>query len=111
MGGGGVCSFFFLMIRRPPRSTLLPYTTLFRSQTAPDGARDQQIALDLTPFPDHELECRSFGVEIFRVGAPEAIGIVAIEDTETLWGFAVAADRLFDHLSKQFSGAIRLSPP
>src|SRR5258708_30419612 len=26
--------FFFLMIRRPPRSTLFPYTTLFRS---PDG--------------------------------------------------------------------------
>src|SRR2546423_11959516 len=26
------CSFFFLMIRRPPRSTLFPYTTLFRSQ-------------------------------------------------------------------------------
>src|SRR5262245_66553026 len=26
-----VCFFFFLMIRRPPRSTLFPYTTLFRS--------------------------------------------------------------------------------
>src|SRR2546425_2385218 len=26
-------SFFFLMIRRPPRSTLFPYTTLFRSRT------------------------------------------------------------------------------
>src|SRR5688572_33501710 len=26
-------SFFFLMIRRPPRSTLFPYTTLFRSIT------------------------------------------------------------------------------
>src|SRR2546427_9634032 len=26
--------FFFLMIRRPPRSTLFPYTTLFRSQWA-----------------------------------------------------------------------------
>src|SRR3712207_8635702 len=26
--------FFFLMIRRPPRSTLFPYTTLFRSQYA-----------------------------------------------------------------------------
>src|SRR3712207_8398164 len=26
--------FFFLMIRRPPRSTLFPYTTLFRSLTA-----------------------------------------------------------------------------
>src|SRR3712207_8786840 len=25
--------FFFLMIRRPPRSTLFPYTTLFRSQS------------------------------------------------------------------------------
>ena len=28
---GGV---FFLMIRRPPRSTLFPYTTLFRSRSA-----------------------------------------------------------------------------
>src|SRR5476649_3053179 len=28
-------SFFFLMIRRPPRSTLFPYTTLFRSLCAP----------------------------------------------------------------------------
>src|SRR2546422_9386982 len=29
--------FFFLMIRRPPRSTLFPYTTLFRSR--PRGCR------------------------------------------------------------------------
>src|SRR5574341_2097950 len=28
------CFFFFLMIRRPPRSTLFPYTTLFRSRVA-----------------------------------------------------------------------------
>src|SRR3972149_8021607 len=27
--------FFFLMIRRPPRSTLFPYTTLFRSDDQP----------------------------------------------------------------------------
>src|SRR3712207_9347918 len=33
--------FFFLMIRRPPRSTLFPYTTLFRSgQVLDDGAGD-----------------------------------------------------------------------
>src|SRR5258708_25142182 len=39
------CFFFFLMIRRPPRSTLFPYTTLFRSTegtafdlTLPGGA-------------------------------------------------------------------------
>src|SRR2546429_8547626 len=34
--------FFFLMIRRPPRSTLFPYTTLFRSRLcrpATGGAR------------------------------------------------------------------------
>src|SRR5260370_35481238 len=29
--------FFFLMIRRPPRSTLFPYTTLFRSLQAVSG--------------------------------------------------------------------------
>src|SRR2546430_11198332 len=36
----GICIgdfFFFLMIRRPPRSTLFPYTTLFRSRVG--GAR------------------------------------------------------------------------
>src|SRR2546430_4440149 len=34
----GFANFFFLMIRRPPRSTLFPYTTLFRSraQREPD---------------------------------------------------------------------------
>src|SRR5438552_14339792 len=31
--------FFFLMIRRPPRSTLFPYTTLFRSQGACEPRR------------------------------------------------------------------------
>src|SRR5690348_18342095 len=31
-----ICFFFFFMIRRPPRSTLFPYTTLFRS-LAGDG--------------------------------------------------------------------------
>src|SRR3989449_5502482 len=31
--------FFFLMIRRPPRSTLFPYTTLFRSGLRAGGDR------------------------------------------------------------------------
>src|SRR3712207_8523634 len=35
--GSVVLLFFFLRIRRPPRSTLFPYTTLFRSR--PHGAR------------------------------------------------------------------------
>src|SRR5437868_11388230 len=29
--------FFFLMLRRPPRSTLFPYTTLFRSRSSARG--------------------------------------------------------------------------
>src|SRR5256885_17071099 len=34
--------FFFLMIRRPPRSTLFPYTTLFRSERVASN----ELALD-----------------------------------------------------------------
>src|SRR5467141_4955460 len=34
-----VILFFFLMIRRPPRSTLFPYTTLFRSPSPPRRRR------------------------------------------------------------------------
>src|SRR5690349_23933279 len=36
-----VLLFFFLMIRRPPRSTLFPYTTLFRSHGAGRRSRDR----------------------------------------------------------------------
>src|SRR5437667_1516294 len=42
------CLFFFLMIRRPPRSTLFPYTTLFRSS---DPAR---VHLQI---PTHRTQC------------------------------------------------------
>src|SRR5207247_9701978 len=31
-----IASFFYLMVRRPPRSTLFPYTTLFRSTVIED---------------------------------------------------------------------------
>src|SRR2546430_7421984 len=39
--------FFFLMIRRPPRSTLFPYTTLFRSLTSmePDHVKKRSLLL------------------------------------------------------------------
>src|SRR5256884_764154 len=38
-------SFFFLMIRRPPRSTLFPYTTLFRSHHAHWFSHQHQCGL------------------------------------------------------------------
>src|SRR6476660_10005118 len=36
------CFFFFLMIRRPPRSTLFPYTTLFRSRAGGRARRQRR---------------------------------------------------------------------
>src|SRR3712207_8919737 len=48
-------SFFFLMIRRPPISTLFPYTTLFRSTIALMGARiptiSEELAAELGDLP------------------------------------------------------------
>src|SRR6201987_6267071 len=41
--------FFFLMIRRPPRSTLFPYTTLFRSSGARKSSVDRLAVGHLTP--------------------------------------------------------------
>src|SRR5215216_7371813 len=65
----GSLFFFFLMIRRPPRSTLFPYTTLFRScprpaRRSPDPAcaarprwtRSEEHTSELQS-PDH-LVCR-----------------------------------------------------
>src|SRR3712207_8809628 len=46
--------FFFLMIRRPPRSTLFPYTTLFRSCLCPNnlgGDRGLHYAMMTTKLP------------------------------------------------------------
>src|SRR5687767_15630555 len=40
---------FFLMIRRPPRSTLFPYTTLFRSGEVPAGGMDDALGLSGRP--------------------------------------------------------------
>src|SRR5919205_102400 len=42
--GNCLGSFFFLMIRRPPRSTLFPYTTLFRSRPLTRGATGWDVA-------------------------------------------------------------------
>src|SRR5256885_6976495 len=44
---GWLVLFFFLMIRRPPRSTLFPYTTLFRSHRRPAPlGRGARVARD-----------------------------------------------------------------
>src|ERR1043165_10133680 len=66
-----VVAFFFLMIRRPPRSTLFPYTTLFRSARAhlqapfPAGHRDD--AARLRRSEEHTSELQSRGLISYAV--------------------------------------------
>src|SRR5712675_2866783 len=59
--------FFFLMIRRPPRSTLFPYTTLFRSRPRDPAQREapataRRVAARGRPRPrseEHTSELQS----------------------------------------------------
>src|SRR2546429_1503313 len=52
--------FFFLMIRRPPRSTLFPYPTLFRSKSRRHRERHQlQHRHDLHHRPEGKARTRS----------------------------------------------------
>src|SRR5256886_4330964 len=59
--------FFFLMIRRPPRSTLFPYTTLFRSLSCPrastsagsDGGRSASRWYGCSRSEEHTSELQS----------------------------------------------------
>src|SRR2546422_9586998 len=65
------CRFFFLMIRRPPRSTLFPYTTLFRSRGVRGGRRGRRgargraagpaggVAVPLVRSEEHTSELQS----------------------------------------------------
>src|SRR2546430_13155592 len=49
--------FFFLMIRRPPRSTLFPYTTLFRSHQQTVDPVGDQLRYRADPRSDHGNAC------------------------------------------------------
>src|SRR2546426_11809496 len=51
--------FFFLMIRRPPRSTLFPYTTLFRSLCC--GAKRRLSRADVLAAHQTRLRLAAFG--------------------------------------------------
>src|SRR2546425_2017921 len=65
------------MIRRPPRSTLFPYTTLFRSRHDVDGDHEREAA---------EQEPREIQVPLARVGER-----VAERDTQFACGRGAAA--------------------
>src|SRR2546430_15736414 len=58
-GANTVIFFFFLMIRRPPRSTLFPYTTLFRS--AENQTEDRSRPTEDPRSPAHEAHAEAAG--------------------------------------------------
>src|SRR2546429_1996619 len=60
-------NFFFLMIRRPPRSTLFPYTTLFRSLRSVKQVADTLRSLVVGGFAARaEFQDRTVGVLVQR---------------------------------------------
>src|SRR3712207_7038525 len=67
-------SFFFLMIRRPPRSTLFPYTTLFRSTNG--SMRSRQVVV--VSFVDGGAGMAAGTVA--RTGSPDVEELVAASE-------------------------------
>src|SRR3712207_7812009 len=67
--------FFFLMIRRPPRSTLFPYTTLFRS-LRPHADRALAEALHLEA--EGVVEAGAEVLDRDRVGELDELGVVEV---------------------------------
>src|SRR3712207_8015750 len=72
--------FFFLMIRRPPRSTLFPYTTLFRSKMERQAERAQARSDVMSPVeaaagvgvPQSSVRPASKGPARARAGSKKA---------------------------------------
>src|SRR3712207_7574257 len=66
--------FVFLMIRRPPRSTLFPYTTLFRSSVALIAGNIAQLAQcagDAAPVPELALQGQLLLIQFDRPARSE----------------------------------------
>src|SRR5688572_32301852 len=66
--------FFFLMIRRPPRSTLFPYTTLFRSERV-DRIAALGIRVRVDPRVAREIGREGLGARV----RDEVLQLVTIE--------------------------------
>src|SRR3712207_6446309 len=68
----GSSLFFFLMIRRPPRSTLFPYTTLFRSLAA--GDIDVNYFQHI-PFLENAKQAAGFDLVPYAPGIINNVGL------------------------------------
>src|SRR3712207_7630739 len=73
-----VFSFFFLMIRRPPRSTLFPYTTLFRSALEaafPEAGEGAELRGGGAGTEGGHLDAASLELLVQRLGEGEHEGL------------------------------------
>src|SRR2546430_12978398 len=59
--------FFFLMIRRPPRSTLFPYTTLFRSEFVGWYCSEPRLSFNKTVVTRYRIHLEDRRLAIFEV--------------------------------------------
>src|SRR2546427_7149111 len=71
--------FFFLMIRRPPRSTLFPYTTLFRSYLHHFCAGVRHLFMDV----NHHAVNKQFGKSSALVVLVLSVGLTLILDRKS----------------------------
>src|SRR3712207_7451633 len=78
--------FFFLMIRRPPRSTLFPYTTLFRSPQRPPTttARTSATPRRRSPLPRAPARLRRAALSGDRGPRPTEVRTRSEEHTSEL---------------------------
>src|ERR1035438_10720498 len=82
--------FFFLIIRRPPRSTLFPYTTLFRSELATDdddhfNHGHRRVAAVLARSEEHTSELQSLRHLVCRLLLENKLGGVGARDHPAPW--------------------------
>src|SRR3712207_7701861 len=82
------------MIRRPPRSTLFPYTTLFRSARASEGKIDPLIGREAEVARTIQVLCRRRKNNPIYVGDP-GVGKTAIAE-----GLALKIQRSEEHTSE-----------
>src|SRR3712207_1888786 len=85
-------SFFFLMIRRPPRSTLFPYTTLFRSPAALGGEAPAHLIGVTGPPGAGKSTLLSALTRAWRE-AGRTVAVLAVDPSSRHSGGALLGDR------------------
>src|SRR2546423_11584642 len=97
------------MIRRPPRSTLFPYTTLFRSLRG--GWSLGQGAVEAQPVPDDDVPGRHGGAQVADEPAEQLAELVlrSEEHTSELQSLAYLVCRLLLEKKKKYCRTRRSS--